>query len=73
MPKAHVLQRFMDEDQPGVWSVEVVDRFGDGEYEVTIFYGPYSEIRAWLSGSHSPSRSPRNELRYNALLQFEGF
>jgi hypothetical protein len=46
MPKAHVLQRFMDEDQPGVWSVEVVDRFGDGEMEMTVFYGPYSEIRA---------------------------
>ena len=46
MPKARLFQRPDDPDEPGVWSVEVIDRFGDGECELTIFYGPYSEARA---------------------------
>lgn len=37
MPKAQILQRFMDEDQPSVWSVEVIDWLGDGECEMAVF------------------------------------
>jgi hypothetical protein len=59
MPKTHVLQSFMGEDQPGVWSVEVIDRFGDGEMDLTIFYGLYSDTRARQSLARgSPSRPP---------------
>jgi hypothetical protein len=58
MPKAHVLQRFMDEDEPGVWSVEVADRFGDGEMELTIFYGPCGDPSPVICGSGGAGALP---------------
>ncbi len=38
MPKARLFQRPDDPDELGVWSVEVIDRFGDGECELTILW-----------------------------------